>query len=112
MSELKLCKDCKHYRPAQSCYMAGIPDACMHPDMLELDPVHGRQVFKAGYSSSRPHYQRKQGACGMDAKRFEQAPPPEPEPPEVIEYEPKGIMKRTEGRPYPLYERIWDRLFG
>ena len=80
MSELKLCKDCKHYRPGAYAYGVSCEAACLHPENMETCPVSGGRVFKNGGNAATPLYQRKQGGCGMDAKRFEQAPPPEPPP--------------------------------
>ena len=86
MNEIKFCKDCKHYRSAQA-YMASIPETCHHPENMEIDLVSGRQVFKVNYTTRDPRYHRKQGGCGMEAKRFEQAPEPI-QPPPYLEYSP------------------------
>lgn len=97
MSELKLCKDCKHLVLTKAALFVSVPALCAHPSLLGIDPVSGDRVFKRGIYSSMPRNVRETGECGMDAKLFEAAPPPEPEGPTCLAETPSGQQKRVAG---------------
>jgi hypothetical protein len=104
MSEIKLCKDCKHYR-APTCGI-GFESYCQHPSLMEVSPVSGHQVFKNGWYESTPIYQRKKGACGKDGVLFEQSPEPDlPPSPMPNHY---SIQPATQ----PVRAGFWSWFFG
>lgn len=65
---MKLCKDCKH-----AAIGFGLPALCGHPN-AERDLVYGWTTVKCWDDRG------KDGACGPDAKLFEEKPAPEPAP--------------------------------
>lgn len=81
MSELKLCKDCKHFQPAIG-YVGGIIEEwCAHinPETLgEPEPVYGNRESS---DPINPSSKRTAGSCGMAAIFWEPIPePPKPKP--------------------------------
>ncbi|MBB5509579.1 hypothetical protein [Paraburkholderia atlantica] len=106
---MKLCKDCKHAvlpHPLQMLYGQGYVQAmCGHPEAkrsvvdgsLEVSCVMARGDGAMGATSL--------SVCGRDAKLFEQAPPPEPQP-ELNSYAVVPMPVERDSRPF------WRRLFG
>ena len=81
MIELKLCKDCKHYRGERPKKYA----KCHHPSQYTVSLVTGELTYQPEYSfCSTQRLTTVQSQCGPSGAWFEQT-----------EYEPKGIMKRT-----------------
>jgi len=79
MSELKLCKDCKHFQPDVYFMGISIKACCTHtnPGTLgEPEPVYGNR-----YSTDPtcPAGKRTEGSCGI-AAIFWEPRPPEPAP--------------------------------
>ena len=92
MSEIKLCKDCKWFRPALNWYTLQQMNAqqnmgnvlvptpqpekvmCVRPDLMRDDLVNGGCV-PLNVKSNDPEWQRT-GDCGREAKYFEPKPVP------------------------------------
>ena len=61
MSNYKLCKDCKHYRPH---WFTGIHKSCTHPSSTTIDVVTGAKEHGAASTM-------RNGPCGMEGKYYE-----------------------------------------
>ena len=68
MTDIKLCKDCKHYKKDWYARITGYGDTfdiCVNPHLVAVNPVSGKT--KGGFCDTM----RKFHGCGMDAKFFE-----------------------------------------
>lgn len=76
MSELKLCKDCRHYQKAWAHPFGGpyLPESCRAPELTRTSPVTGNQIWIDEKADHAPLQMREAGGCGADAKWFESAP--------------------------------------
>jgi hypothetical protein len=67
MSEMRFCKDCKHYKEAAGGAAFGVvitvPDLCFA--VVKYDLVSGARI------PDSPKYMRKIGDCGEDGKLWE-----------------------------------------
>jgi len=69
---MKLCKDCRHFKPACRCGFCLSQDICRAREAgvdPEFDPVTGREVKPV----NDPREMRlKDGQCGQEARLFEE----------------------------------------
>lgn len=74
MSDMKLCKDCKHCGMDLAAALGHASAICTHPD-APIDLVYGHKDGSCNLMRSRNCHIPQ---CGVDGDWFEQAPPPKP----------------------------------
>lgn len=102
MSELKLCKDCKHFRGVRPRKYS----TCQHPNQYATSPVTGEVEYQPKYSfCETQRITIEESQCGPNGKWFE------PAQEEAIACQ-SSIQDSAGATRYPNLIRDLLRLFG
>jgi hypothetical protein len=68
---MKLCKDCRHYKPAFMWGLTIVDSSCLHPSLMTIDLELGDEIYRQDVTTAPRMLRQTEASCGVDAKWFE-----------------------------------------